>query len=537
MWHDKEVVVGENEALSQPTHPADRQLGGLAAGHMERLFDATLEAQLIKQLRLIPEEGTRMTKHEPSRRWAFGNDVQLANTLNTCKGSHRIAQFAVVSETLDSYLGVVGKGQRVGPSKDNVALHGCVTEEYLVNVHPPQSRSAPRPNVVRVHATHSYARRHGGGRQKRRWFKSTPHASCVLKFKSSRWIFLLTQSRRKGPCGVHVLLMHFCFWTVLTSLAAVNARRVITEALLHDAMAPCEPFAPDDDQRPHMLVTGGAGFVGSHLLERLRHEYPGGRIRIVDNLWRGSLSNLLRDDGRPLIDFRRDVCYGDLTMAAVAMETLAHTDIVFHLADIVAGIDFVFGHQYFVYEQNMLINTNVIKAARFHRVRDFVYTGTACSFPQELQSNYETTRIPENMTYPAHPESSYGWSKLMGEYELELASQPPTSMNVGIVRFHNLYGPGMLYGPRGSQALPSLVRKAVRYPAEGFTVWGSGQQYRDFLYITDAIEALLATLRHGMNQGVVQVGKGEPTTLRTHAYTHSCIHTHAYTHMHMRTCR
>jgi len=274
----------------------------------------------------------------------------------------------------------------------------------------------------------------------------------------------------------------------------------------------CSGFRKDHSA-PRVLVTGGAGFVGSHLIPRLRQAHPTASIKVVDNLWRGRLSNLLSEYGQQLVDFEEDLCVEDLTDPEVSLRLMRNVDLVYHLADVVAGIDFVFSNQPFVFRQNILVNSNVLAAARKQGVRDFIYTGTACSFPKGLQSDYNLSRIPDDRAYPAEPESAYGWSKLMGEYELGLA-QRPGEFNVGILRFHNLYGPRSNYGPNVSQVLPSLIRKAIAYPAEPFLVWGGGQQYRDFLYIDDAVEALLAMWRFGMNAGPVQVGTGEPTTIR-----------------------
>ena len=111
-------------------------------------------------------------------------------------------------------------------------------------------------------------------------------------------------------------------------------------------------------------------------------------------------------------------------------------------------------------------------------------------------------KLAEHQTYPAEPESSYGWSKLMGEYEANLA-QESGKLNVGLLRLHNIYGPGSPYDPQRSQALPSLIRKAINYPEEGFSVWGSGEQYRDFLYIDDVCSALVLMAERGMNQGLI----------------------------------
>lgn len=101
----------------------------------------------------------------------------------------------------------------------------------------------------------------------------------------------------------------------------------------------------------------------------------------------------------------------------------------------------------------------------------------------------------------------------MGEYEAELA-QKSGRINVGLLRFHNVYGPGAAFDPKRSQVLPSLVRKAIRYPEEPFIVWGSGGQYRDFIYVDDVIDALQAVFERGMNCGVIQVGSEQATTIR-----------------------
>ena len=148
----------------------------------------------------------------------------------------------------------------------------------------------------------------------------------------------------------------------------------------------CVPFVPSDAS-PRIIVTGGAGFVGSHLVKRLLRPPWSGTLKVVDNLWRGQLRNLIDPDGNPLLDFSRDVCIGDLTDYSVAELMTRHAETVYHLADIVGGIDFVFSNQASLFDKNLQININTLRAARANRVPAFVYTATACSFPKELQSN------------------------------------------------------------------------------------------------------------------------------------------------------
>ena len=101
----------------------------------------------------------------------------------------------------------------------------------------------------------------------------------------------------------------------------------------------------------------------------------------------------------------------------------------------------------------------------------------------------------------------------MGEYEAELA-QKSGKINVGLLRLHNVYGPGASYEISRSQVIPSLIRKAIFFPQEPFIVWGSGNQYRDFIYIDDVVNALVLVASKGMNQGLIQVGSEIPTTIR-----------------------
>jgi GDP-D-mannose 3',5'-epimerase len=265
-----------------------------------------------------------------------------------------------------------------------------------------------------------------------------------------------------------------------------------------------------------ILVTGGAGFIGSSLVKRLVS--AGAKVHVIDNLWRGNLNNLLGSDGTHVIDLERNFHQSDLTDYKVCLDLIRDVDIVYHLADIVGGVQFVFSNEAFVFRHNILINTNVLSACLVNEVPNYIYVGTACSYPKHLQMAQGIVQLREDQTYPAEPESSYGWSKLMGEYEAELA-QKSGKINVGLLRFHNVYGPGSVFEGDIAQALPSLIRKAINYPKEPFIIWGSGNQYRDFVYIDDIVDALIKIVIKGMNKGLVQIGSEQAVTLKEAAET------------------
>lgn len=257
-----------------------------------------------------------------------------------------------------------------------------------------------------------------------------------------------------------------------------------------------------------IVVTGGAGMIGSNLVRRLCKE--GHEVKVIDSLWRGKLDNLA---GIPGFSTDRDFTLADLSQLGDWTTAFRDVDVVYHLADIVAGIGFVFSHEGYLFRQNILINTNVFFAVRQFSVGRLIYVGTACSFPLELQRSVDGKPMEESQQYPANPESAYGWSKLMGEYEAGLI-QKETDTKVVILAFHNVYGFPTDYNTPRSQVIPSLINRLL-FGEGDMVVWGSGAQGRAFIFIDDVIEALHAGLTKGENQGVIQIGPSECTTIRT----------------------
>lgn len=268
-----------------------------------------------------------------------------------------------------------------------------------------------------------------------------------------------------------------------------------------------------------ILVTGGCGMIGSNLVKRLVKE--GHDVSIIDNLWRGKLEYLNDESGRPVIDIDSRFFNIDLSDGHADIDKIVNdNEYVIHLADIVAGIDYVFGNQGGLFRQNNLINTNLfasVRRAGKERIKGLIYVGTACSYPLTRQNSLDVVPLREDELFPALPESAYGWSKLMGQLEIGYLEKE-TGIPCCTLQFHNVYGSPCDFGER-SQVIPALIRKAINYPNEEFIVWGSGKQGRAFLHVNDVVEALVRALDKGWGHGWIQIGPSVCTSIAEIAET------------------
>lgn len=254
----------------------------------------------------------------------------------------------------------------------------------------------------------------------------------------------------------------------------------------------------------NILITGGCGFIGTNLVLKLLKEKDI-TITVIDNLWRGTDKYIKNIPNVEIIK-------GDLTDYNLCLKHIKNIDIVYHLAEIVSGVDFAFNNQYFIYRQNILINSNVLNACIQNKIKNYIYVGTACSYPKRNQHIKGLNYFKEEDIHPLTPETSYGMSKYLGEYEAELASKE-CDINIGILRLHNVYGPYCSYDEKTSQVIPALICKYLNAEKK-LEIWGSGKQYRDFIYVDDVVEALILMSTKGLNKGVIQIGTGKPVTIR-----------------------
>lgn len=259
-----------------------------------------------------------------------------------------------------------------------------------------------------------------------------------------------------------------------------------------------------------ILVTGGAGMIGSNLVKKLVDD--GHNVFVADNLWRGKKEYLFSNKNKMVVT-ENNFYQIDLRNYENCLKVTKDIDIVIHLADIVAGINYVFANESSVYRSNILINTNTLQACISNKVKKYIYAGTACSYPKSKQLNLNPPPFKEDDVYPAEPESAYGWSKLMGEYEAELAYNSGL-IDIEILRLHNVYGSPAELDPSKSQVIPALCRKAIEQKNEQLVVWGSGKQKRAFVHVDDVVNGFLKAIHKKTKfAGVIQLGPEYSTSI------------------------
>ena len=234
-----------------------------------------------------------------------------------------------------------------------------------------------------------------------------------------------------------------------------------------------------------IIITGGAGMSGSNLI-KLLHEKKYD-LFVIDNLWRGKLENI-SDKISDKNFFNKDLSkISDINFLS-NIDSLKGADILIHLADIVAGIDYVFKNEYDIFKINNLINTNTFFLSEKLGIKKVIYAGTACSFPQEKQGSLDS-KLNDIDLFPANPESGYGWSKLVGQMELEYMVKSKL-IDCGItLMFHNVYGPYCEFGSDRDQFIPATIYKLIN-SQDTISVWGSGNQGRSFVYSEDIAKSI-----------------------------------------------
>jgi len=251
-----------------------------------------------------------------------------------------------------------------------------------------------------------------------------------------------------------------------------------------------------------VLVCGAGGFIGSHLVTRLKKE--GFWVRGVD-LKYPEFSETDADDF--LIGDLREQSFVDRVIDQRFEE-------IYQLAADMGGAGYIFtgNNDADIMHNSAMINLNVLEACRKRNNKNIFYSSSACMYPEYNQLDPNNPNCSEESAYPANPDSEYGWEKLFSE-RLYLAYNRNHNMNCSVARYHNIFGPeGTWEG--GKEKAPAAICRKIAYASDGgeIEIWGDGNQTRSFLYIDECIEGTLKLARSNF-YGPVNIGSDEMVTI------------------------
>jgi GDP-D-mannose 3',5'-epimerase len=240
-----------------------------------------------------------------------------------------------------------------------------------------------------------------------------------------------------------------------------------------------------------VLVTGAGGFIGHHLVTYLKRN--GYWVRGVD-LKRPEYSASDADEFE-LLDLRRwDNC----------LQATRGIDQVYALAADMGGMGFISCHHAQILSNNSLINLHTLEAARVNGVRRYLYTSSACVYPEFKQTEAEVIPLKESDVYPAQPQDAYGWEKLITE-RLCMHYREDYGLETRIVRFHNIFGPFGSWDGGREKAPAAMCRKVAVAKLTGnpvIEIWGDGEQTRSFCYIDDCLSGIDRLMRSDFHDPV-----------------------------------
>jgi nucleoside-diphosphate-sugar epimerase len=272
------------------------------------------------------------------------------------------------------------------------------------------------------------------------------------------------------------------------------------------------------------LVLGAGGFIGSHLVKRLKSE--GFWVRGVDlkypEHWETAADEFLIYDLRDPKNVEAVMRLEAIKSNPVAFSYLPQAfvesipfDEVYQLAADMGGAGYIFtgNNDANVMHNSAMINLNVAEWATKHKVKRVFYSSSACMYPEHNQLDPNNPNCEESSAYPANPDSEYGWEKLFSE-RLFLAFNRNYGLDVRVARFHNIFGPYGTWTGGKEKAPAAMCRKAAETPDGGeIEVWGDGQQTRSFLYVDECVDAVLRLMRQDTFLGPVNIGSEEMVSI------------------------
>ena len=253
------------------------------------------------------------------------------------------------------------------------------------------------------------------------------------------------------------------------------------------------------------LVCGAGGFIGGHLVNRLKSE--GYWVKGVD-LKENEYGNMNADE----------FVIGDLCDPRVAETAVGGVDEVYQLAADMGGAGYIFtgDNDASVMHNSGMCNLNVLEAARAAGIKRIFYSSSACIYPEYNQLDPDNPKCSEESAYPAAPDSEYGWEKLFSE-RLYLAYHRNHGMDVRIGLFHNIFGPQGPWTGGREKAPAAMCRKVADAPDGGvIEVWGDGKQTRSFLIVDECVEGIRRLMESDFT-GPVNIGSEEMISINDFA--------------------
>ncbi|MBI3732694.1 MAG: NAD-dependent epimerase/dehydratase family protein [Chloroflexi bacterium] len=236
--------------------------------------------------------------------------------------------------------------------------------------------------------------------------------------------------------------------------------------------------------RERAVVTGAGGFIGHHLVKFLKRQ--GYWVRGVD---------LKVPDYAPTAADEFVVL--DLRKAEEAARATRGVDEVYALAADMGGMGYISSHHAQILYHNSLINLNTLESARVNGVKRYLYTSSACVYPEFLQMDANVVPLKEEDAYPAQPQDAYGWEKLISE-RLCRHYHEDYGLETRVVRFHNIFGPEGTWDGGREKAPAAMCRKVAQAKLTGdpvVEIWGDGEQTRSFCYIDDCVVGITKLVR------------------------------------------
>lgn len=251
-----------------------------------------------------------------------------------------------------------------------------------------------------------------------------------------------------------------------------------------------------------VLVTGGTGFIGSFVVEKLVER--GAKVTVFDRVMNGTLKNI------PHLKDQITLIQGECGEIKEALAACQNQEVVMNLAAHVGGIDFNRHHQGTMLYDNLVIGSTMIEAARRAKVERFLVVSSACVYPHDAK--VPTTETEGDKGVPEETNGGYGWAKRIAE-KLGKYYAEEFGMKVGIVRPYNAYGPRDHFDPQSSHVIPAIIKR-IFDKENPLIVWGSGNQTRAFLYVEDFAEGLIQTIEKYPVPDPVNIGTDEEVSIR-----------------------